>query len=171
MWDQPGRCSFGFDFLRCLSKCQRFSLRKQIRQQQLMMAAKRIQGPAEADKIAGNQPSALMNKLIERMLAVGPRLAPVDWPRLEVDGPAVKRYMLAVAFHRELLEISTEALQVLVIRKHRDCSSTQKIIVPNREQPHEHRQIAVEGRASEMPIHLMKTREHGAEVFRSDREH
>src|ERR1051326_6831216 len=79
--------------------------------------------------------------------------------------------MLTVAFHGQLLEISREALEVLVVWQHYDRFTPKKTVVPDRDQPHEHRQVALERRVPEMAIHLMETREHGAEIFRSDREH
>ena len=40
------------------------------------------------------------------MLAIGSRLPPVDWPGLIDDLSPIKRDVLAIAFHCQLLEIS-----------------------------------------------------------------
>src|ERR1051325_1581438 len=79
--------------------------------------------------------------------------------------------MLTVAFHRQLLEIRRAALEVLVVWQYCDRFSPKETVVPDRDQPHEHRQVALERRVPEMSIQLMETREHGAEIFRSDRDH
>ena len=171
MRHQPARRSFGFDLRFRLAERQRFGLREQVRHQQVVMIAKRIQRLAEADEVAGNQPRPLMDQLIERMLAVGARLAPVDRPRLIVDARAVERDVLAVALHRQLLEVRGKALQVLLVRQHRDRLRAEEIVVPDREQPHEHRQVALERRACGNAVHRVKAGEHGAEVLRADREH
>ena len=73
------------------------------------MGAERIERLPESDKVARDQPGALMDQLIERMLAVGPRFAPVDRPCCCGDRLPVEGDVLAVALHRELLEIGREA--------------------------------------------------------------
>ncbi len=60
------------------SECQRFALREQVRHQQIMLFAQRIQRSAKTDEVARNQLCALMNQLVERMLAIRPGFAPVD---------------------------------------------------------------------------------------------
>src|SRR5262249_15916220 len=65
-------------FTKLLSKCQGFGLRKDVGHEQVVMAAERVQRLAEPNKIAGHFPRSLMDKLIERMLAVGARLAPIN---------------------------------------------------------------------------------------------
>ena len=42
------------------------------------MPAKRIERLGEGDEVARDEPGSLMNQLIERVLPVGSRLAPVD---------------------------------------------------------------------------------------------
>ena len=63
---------------RGLAERQCLGLREDVRHQHIVMPAERIQRPAERDEIARDQPRALVNQLIERVLAVRPRLAPVD---------------------------------------------------------------------------------------------
>ena len=52
--------------------------------------------------------------------------------------------MLAVALHRQLLEIGREALQVLLVGQHRDRLGAEEIVVPDGQEAHEHRQVALE---------------------------
>src|SRR5207244_2347259 len=101
------------------------------------MAPETIQGPAETDEVARNNFRALMDELIERMLAVGAGLAPINRPGLIVDWRALERDVLAIRFHRELLQIGGKALQVLLVRQHRDGLRAEKVVVPDSEQAHQ----------------------------------
>src|SRR5262245_29450555 len=94
---QPRRCALGRNLLRGLTKRQRLGLREQVSHQQVVMATNRVESLAETDKIGRNQLGTLVYQLVERMLAVGARLAPVDRPSLIIHAPAVKRHRLAVA--------------------------------------------------------------------------
>ena len=79
--------------------------------------------------------------------------------------------MLAVALHRQLLQIGGEALQVLLVRQHGHGLGAEEVGVPDGQQPHEHRQVALERRGAEVLVHLVEAVEHGAEVLRADGEH
>ena len=79
--------------------------------------------------------------------------------------------MLAVALHGQLLQIGRKALQVLLVGQDRDGLGAEEIVVPDGQQAHEHRQIALERRGAEMLVHLMEAVEHGAEVVRADGKH
>ena len=79
--------------------------------------------------------------------------------------------MLAVALHRQLLQIGREALQVLVVRQHGDRLGAEEVGVPDAEQPHQHRQVPLERGGAEVLVHLVEAVEHGAEVVRADGEH
>ncbi len=73
-------------FVRRLAEGQRLGLREQVRHQQVVLAAERIEALAEADEVAGHEPRALMDQLVERVLAVGAGLAPEDRRGVVVDG-------------------------------------------------------------------------------------
>src|SRR5262249_43688703 len=103
VWHEPFRCAFGLDLFRRLAKGQGFSLGKDVRQQEVMVLAERIESLAEADEITGDELCPLVYQLVEGVLAVRPRLAPEDRPRLIVDRRAIHRHMLAVALHGQLL--------------------------------------------------------------------
>ena len=75
---KPIRRALRLHLLRRLAERQRLALREDVGQQHVVMAAQRIERLAKGDEVAGNQPRALMDQLIERMLAVGSRLAPVN---------------------------------------------------------------------------------------------
>ena len=83
------------------------------------MTAELVERLRKADKITGNEPRPLVNHLVKRMLAIGSRLAPVDRTRLVVRRFAFASVVLAVAFHRQLLQIGWKSLEILLIRQNR----------------------------------------------------
>ena len=87
--DEPIRRAFGLDLLARFAEGERLGLREDVRQQHVVMPAERIERLSESDEVAGNEPRALMDQLIEGMLAVGSRLAPVD--RAGVSSPPASR--------------------------------------------------------------------------------
>ena len=157
--------------LRRLAERQRLGLGEDVRQQHVVMPAQRVEGLGERDEVAGNQPRALMDQLVERVLAVGARLAPVDRAGLVVDLRAVERDVFAVALHRQLLQIGRETLQVLLVGQHGHRLGAEEVVVPDRQQAHQHRQVLLERSGAEMLVHLVEAVEHGAEVIRADGQH
>lgn len=96
-------------------------------------------------KIAGYQFRALVNQLIEGVLAVGPRFTPNDGPRAPGDRFTFSVDPFAVAFHIPLLEIGGEAVEVLVVGKDGVGLSIVKVVVPDAEQGKGHGQIFFDG--------------------------
>src|SRR5215469_8170106 len=139
MRHEPIRRALRLDLRGSLTEGQCLGLGEHIGKQQVMMPAQWVEGPRERDEIAWNKPRALMDQLIEGMLTVRSRLTPIDRPCVVIHCDPVDCYMLAIALHGELLEISRKALQILLIRQHRDGLSTEEVVVPDAEQPHEHR--------------------------------
>ena len=72
-----------------------------------------------------------MDQLIEGMLAVGAGLAPIDGAGVVADFSAFERYMFAVAFHRQLLQVGWEALEVLLIGQDGNGLRVEEIGVPD----------------------------------------
>src|SRR5271156_6537270 len=107
-----------------------------------MLLAQRVQRLAEGDEIAGDQPGSLMDQLIERVLAVGAGLTPINRAGVARDAIAVERYVLAVALHRQLLEIGREPFQVLLVGEYADGLGAKEIIVPDGQEAHQHWQVA-----------------------------
>ena len=95
---------FGLELLGRLAEGERLGLGKDVRHQQIVVVAQRIERMAKPDQVARDQPRSLVDELVERMLAVGPGLAPVDRAGLIRDSPPVERHALAVALHRQLLQ-------------------------------------------------------------------
>ena len=79
--------------------------------------------------------------------------------------------MLAVALHRQLLQIGRKPLQVLLVGQHRNGLRAEEVVVPDGQQAHEHRQIPLERRGAEMLVHLVKAVQHRAEIVRADGQH
>src|SRR5581483_537200 len=95
------------------------------------------------DEVTGDELGSLVNQLIEGMLAVRARLAPVDRPGLVADFGSVQRNVLAVALHRQLLQIGGETLEILLVRQHGDGLGAEEIVVPEAQQAQQHRQVLV----------------------------
>src|SRR6185369_4357339 len=77
---QPVRCALCLDLFWRFPESQGFSLGKDIRQQHVMMPAQRGQRPGKSDEITRDESRALVNQLVERVLAVGSGLAAEDRP-------------------------------------------------------------------------------------------
>src|SRR5215813_14097749 len=82
--------ALGLHFGRGLAEGQRLRLGEDIGDQHVVVVAQGIQGVGEADEVARDEPRPLVDELIERMLAVGSRLAPVDRPRVVVHALAAE---------------------------------------------------------------------------------
>src|SRR5262249_56308220 len=76
--DEPIGRAFGLDLLARFSKGERLGLCKYVRQQHIVMSAELVERLCEGDEVTGDEPGALMDQLIERVLAIGSRLAPID---------------------------------------------------------------------------------------------
>ena len=168
---QPFRRIPGPDLLLRFAEGQRLGLGKQIGQEHVVVAAEGIKRLNKSDEVAGDELGPLMNDLVKRMLAIGTRLSPIDWAGLTDDLGPLKCDVLAIALHRQLLEISREALQVLIIRKDRHSLCIKKVVVPNTQKPHEYRQVAFERGSAEMLVHLVETVEHRPEIFGANGDH
>ena len=73
-----------------LAEGERLGLGEDVGDQQVVVVAERVQRLVEADQVARDQLRPLVDQLVEGVLAVGPRLAPVDGAGLVVD-PARRR--------------------------------------------------------------------------------
>ncbi len=116
MRHEPVRRALGLDLLGRLAEGQRLGLGEDVRQEHVVVPAEGVERLAERDEVTRNEPGALMNQLVKGMLAVGSRLAPVDGTGIVGDLGPIERDVLAVALHRQLLQIGGEALQVLLVR-------------------------------------------------------
>src|SRR5262249_18658223 len=97
---QPFRRALGLYLLRCLSEGERFSLREEVGKQHVVMPPEWRKCVTERDKITRNKARPLVNQLIERMLSVRARFAPINRPGIVIDLFAVQSDVLAVTLHR-----------------------------------------------------------------------
>src|ERR1700728_3918570 len=110
MRDEPVRRALGLDLLGRFSECQCFRLCEDVRKQHVMLTANCVERLSKGNEVARNQPGPLMNQLIEGVLAVGSRLAPVDRAGRIGDLVPTDRDVLSIALHGQLLEISRKPL-------------------------------------------------------------
>ena len=171
MGRKPGRSSVRFNFLRGLAKSQCFRLSEDVGHENVVMPADGIQGLSKYDEVAGDEPGSLVDELIKRVLPVCAWLSPIDRPGLIFHMVPIQCYVLAVAFHRQLLQIGWEALQILLIGKNCNVLRAKKVVVIDCQHPQENGKIALKGSSPEMNIHLVKSAQHFAESFRADRNH
>ncbi len=165
------RRPLGPHLLRRLAEGERLALREDVRHQEVVVVAERVVAPHEADEVAGDQPRPLVDQLVEGVLAVGSRLAPEDRPGVVVDMGALERDVLAVGLHRQLLQVGGEAVQVLVVGEDAAGLGAEEAAVPDREQAHQHRQVAGRRRLAEVLVHRVEAGEHLGELRRADRQH
>ncbi len=114
-----------------LPNASALGLRKYICHQNVVMPAQLGERVAERDEVARDQPRALMDELIERVLAVRAGFAPVNRAGLVIHFFAGERDVLAVALHRQLLEIRGKAFQVLFVRQNGHGLSAEEVSVPD----------------------------------------
>ncbi len=168
--DRVGR-ALGPHLLLGLAERQRLGLREHVGHQQVVVVAQRVERLGEADQVDRDQLRALVDQLVEAVLAVGPGLAPEDRAGLVVDVAPVERDVLAVRLHRQLLEVGGKALEVLLVGHHAVGLGAEEVAVPDGEQAHQRRQVALERGAPEVLVHLVEAGEHLAEALRTDGQH
>src|SRR6266478_3806956 len=136
-----------------------------------MVSAKWIERLRKSDEVTRDEPGPLMNQLVERMLAIGSRFAPVNWTCVVRDSLPIECHMLAIALHRKLLEVSWEPLQILFIGQHGHGLRPKEIAVPDRQKAHQHRQVFFERSGAEVLVHPVKAKQHGLKIVRADGDH
>ena len=119
---------------------------------------------AKRDEVARDELRALVDQLVEGVLAVRARLAPHDRAGLVVDGVAVERDVLAVALHVELLQVGGEAGEVLVVGEDGDGLGAEEVVVPEPDEAEQHGQVLRERRRAEVLVHGVEAGQHLVEV-------
>lgn len=107
------------DILLGLAKRQSLWLSEEVTQQDSVVVGavlvERVVARCGRDEVRGDQLGALMDELVERMLAVGSRSSPQDGSGLIVDAASILCHEFAVRFHVALLEVVSEFVEVLVV--------------------------------------------------------
>src|SRR6185437_5685893 len=145
--------------------------REYVGDEYVVMGTERIERFVKRDEITWDQTRSLMDQLVERVLAVGPGLTPVDGAGVVADFVTLERDMLAVALHGELLEVCGKTLEVLFVGQDGDGLRIEEVGIPDGEQSEQDGEISLVGRSAEVLVHLVKSVEHGAEVVGSDGQH
>ena len=114
---------------------------------------------------------ALVQQLEKSVLAVNAGFAPNNRAGFGGHGRAVALHLFAVGFHVKLLDEFGQAVQVLVVWRDDVAAAAVKIDIPNAEHPQNHGQVALQGRADEMPVHLVRAFQHFNEVFFAQIQH
>src|SRR5579859_4337981 len=136
-----------------------------------MVPTERVQGLIESDEVTRDQLGSLVDELVERMLAIGSRLPPDNWPGLIVHAPALQIDMLSIALHLKLLEVGNKMPEVMIIGQDRLSLGLEEVVVPDADESQEHRQVTLERRRPELLIHGVETREHFAKMVRANSNH
>src|SRR5713101_8599208 len=166
--NQPAWSAFRRDLLGSLAERQRLGLRADVGNEHVVMAAKWIERLYKSDEVARDEPGPLVNQLVERVLAIRSWFAPVDRSCLVCHVFPIERDMLAIAFHRQLLEVGWKPLKVLLVGQDRHGLRPKEIAVPDAEKTHEHRKVLLEGSRAEVFVHLVQSAQHGAKIVRAD---
>src|SRR5215813_11263109 len=116
MRHEPIRRALRFHLLWRLTKSEGLGLSEHICQEHVVMPSQGIKCLGKCYEIARYESGSLMNQLVEGVLSVGSGLAPIDRASLIFDRGALESYVLAVALHRQLLQIRREPFQVLLVR-------------------------------------------------------
>ena len=121
---------------------QRLRLRQNVGEQNFVMLADFVVRHRRNDKVYRHRLGSLVQKLEER---------------------------LAVALHVKLLQIRRQELQILVIRNHRIPVDIVIVIVPNPQQRHNHRNVLLQRRGTEMVVHRLGAAQKLVKILVPDR--
>ena len=171
VWHLEGRHPLGLHLGSRLPEGQRLGLGEEVRHEQVLVVVDLGVGVDEADEVARNEPGALVDELVEGVLAVGARLSPHDRPGHARDRLAVERHRLAVALHVELLEVGGETRQVLAVREDRLGLGAEEVVVPEPDQTEQDGKVVVERRGAEVLVDGVEARKHLAEPIGPDGDH
>lgn len=149
---------------------QGFGLCKEVAEELLVMVADLVVAVCRGDEVARNHLGALVDQLVESVLAVRTRFAPEDRTGLVVHALRVAVDGFAVRFHVGLLEVGGEAVQVLVVREHGVAGSAEEVVVPNADEGEDHRHVLVGRGGLEVLIHFVGALVELHVVFEADAE-
>ena len=111
---------------------------------------------AGADEVAGDDLGALVDELVEGVLAVRAGLAPDDRAGLVIgDLLAVAIHGLAVGLHVALLEVGREAGHVLVVREDGLGLVAVEVVVPDADEGEDHGDVLLKRGGAEVLVVLI----------------
>lgn len=155
-----------------LAERQRLGLREEIGEQDLVVLAasdwvERLHGRQE---VARDELGALVDELVECVLAVRARLAPDNRSGFVVDKVAGLGDGLSVGFHVALLEVVGKLVQVLVVREQCLGLGAVKVVVPDSDEGQDDGQVVLERSLGEVDVHLVCAEQELFKVFVADDE-
>ncbi len=127
-----------------------------------------MRGVGDGDKVRRHQTCALVDELVERVLAVGAGLAPEDLAGVGGGGRTIPAHTLAVGLHGELLQVGREAVEVLRVGKNGVALRAKEVGVPDVEQTHQRGNVLLEGGSAHVLVDGVEAGEELAPVVRAD---
>lgn len=168
--DEVLRGVLGLDLLGGLADHQGLGLGQEVGGQHALVLAA-LDGVVRLgghDEVRGDELGALVQQLEEAVLGVGGRLAEQDRARRVLDVLARASDGLAVALHRELLQVRREAVQVLVERSDQVSLRAEEVAVPHAQQTGNGGDVLLQRGLAEVLVHGVGTGQELVEVVVAD---
>ena len=170
--DDLFRGALSAHFVGSLAEGQGLGLGEVVAQKQLVhvlvAVLGRVRGVHERDEVGRDELGALVDQLVEGVLAVGARLAPEDLAGLGGDRGAVPTHGLAVGLHGQLLQVGREAVQVLVVRQHGVGGDLEEVAVPHVQHAEQHDDVLLERGVGEVFVDLVEAVQELLEAGRAE---
>ena len=135
------------------------------------MGEARLVALGRDQELGWHDPGALVQQLVEGVLAVGPRLTPDNGAGHGGDVRAIAPGALAVGFHIQLLEVGGQQPQPLVVGQDGPGFMAAEIVVPQTHQRQRQRQVVGVTGVEKVVIHGAGTGEEVGKVLRADGDH
>ena len=157
--DKLGKHPLGRELLGGLAVRQGVGLREEVAHELVVVGdplscqLHGLLGGHGGDKVARDD-AALVDELVEGVLPVCPRLPEVDLASGGRQRGPVERHALAVALHRQLLDVGGELPEGLLVGQ--DCvrGVAEEGRVPDGDEPHEHREVLGCRGRPEVAVHV-----------------
>mmetsp|Transcript_17218 Transcript_17218/g.43891 ORF Transcript_17218/g.43891 Transcript_17218/m.43891 type:complete len:430 (-) Transcript_17218:352-1641(-) len=151
-----------------LAAHERLRLRKEVAEEDRVVLSHVVVAVGVRDEVARDKFGALVDELIEGVLAVGAGLAPHDGAGGHCHALARLGDALAVALHVALLEVGGKAVHVLVVRQQRVCFRAKKVVVPHAQEGEGRWDVVLERRSGKVLVHVVRACKKLHEVGHAD---
>eukprot|EP00128_Syssomonas_multiformis_P005248 Colp12_sorted_trinity150504_noHs@27928 len=128
----------------------------------------RVEGFYGGQEVARDELGALMDELVESVLAVGARLAPNDRASLVVHLLPSASHKLAVGLHITLLEVGRKTRHVLVVGKDGGGLCTEEIVVEDADKSEKDRDVLLKWCSGEVVVDVVSTSKKLLKVIHAD---
>ena len=105
------------------------------------------------DEVTRRKVRALVQQLVERVLAIGTYATPNHRAGVVIYFATINGHAFAVTFHVELLQVSRQRAQVVVVWQDGVGVHTKEVNVPDTQQSHNDGHVVFERGRAEMLIH------------------